>query len=419
MKQINSNQESKKPAIVIKNLYVKFNQKIILENLNLEIYENSLTSLLGSSGVGKTTLINAMIGLLKPHQGTVSYTNPSWKSNLGFVFQDALLYDEISVYKNIYLSIKNSYDWNASKKLALIKNFFDQKTAKQDSKNDDQKLNYLNKIYQKLINAYNNYQPLMKIKWLLLLLKLSVWRVWGIKDLIDFVQKINLKKFIKQEIINLAENLKISHILKNRANEISGGQKQRVAIAKALIKNSKIIFMDEPFSSLDADTKTQARDWLRETQKKYQLTILMVTHDQHDAVLISDYIIYLSNRQIQQYDHPHVFFEKPYNLEIAEFIGYPKINFLKEVNGIKHYLRPKEIKLKLNKNGKYKITNIINTGNYIIYEIAHLINNLQLRVFSNDSHYHLNDIVDINYASNAIIKFNQQGINLSYVEKVI
>ncbi|MDQ0514248.1 multiple sugar transport system ATP-binding protein [Mycoplasmoides fastidiosum] len=395
----------RKIAIAINNLSIEFHKKLILENLNLEIYENTLTCLLGSSGTGKTTLINALVGLLKPTKGSVVYKNPSWKSNLGFVFQDSMLYDEISVYKNIYLSIKNSYDWVIKKLIKLIQQFIDQNQI--DDSNFLAHFQQLKNCYDEQKSIWKIWQKLYQLYWVLI-------RTKKINLLLQLHKVTNLKKHIKNEIEVLSKNLKIDHILKNKASQISGGQRQRVAIAKALIKNSKIIFMDEPFSSLDADTKTQARDWLREIQRKFKLTVLMVTHDQNDAVLISDYIIYLSDKKVQQYDHPERFFEQPYNLEIAEFIGYPKINFLKEENGVKHFIRPKHLKLEKDPNGEFVITNIINTGNFNICEVLNEKTQLKLSAFLSHLICQTNDRVNISYKPEAVIKFNQQGINLVY-----
>lgn len=390
--------------ISVKNLSVKLNKKNILENINLEIYENTLTSILGSSGAGKTTLISTLVGLNKPTSGGFKYKSKSDQDNLGFVFQDALLYDEITVYKNIYLSIKNSYDWIIQNHIKNIETLIFNKKIKH--------LKFL-----KLFQSYKNFYKQRTKKWKM---KMLIWKMFfcliklkNKKLLSFFLNCVNLKKQIKNQIYDLAKNLKINEILKNKASEISGGQRQRVAIAKALIKNSKIIFMDEPFSSLDADIRVQARDWLRETQKKYGLTVLIITHDQNDATSISDYIIFLSNKTIKQYDKPENIFNKPYDLEVAKFIGYPKINFLKSENGMQYYLRPKNLKINKVEKSNYIVTNIINNGNFNIFQITNTKTKNKLSGFF-DGDLKINDYVEIKYYKKDVIKFNRYGINLIY-----
>lgn len=101
-----------KTILKIENLNVSYSKKVVLKEVNAQIYEGELVSILGPSGCGKTTLLNTIAGFIKPKIGSIRFSDFSDNNDieLGFVFQNSILYDEISVYKNIYLSLINSFN---------------------------------------------------------------------------------------------------------------------------------------------------------------------------------------------------------------------------------------------------------------------------------------------------------------------
>ena len=126
----------------------------------------------------------------------------------------------------------------------------------------------------------------------------------------------------------IADMLQIRELLHRKPGQLSGGQQQRVAIARALIKEPKILLLDEPFSNLDARLRIELRDDIRALQQKLKITTIFVTHDQEEAMSISDRILLMKNGVLQQYSTPQEMYRNPANLFVASFLGNPPINKL-------------------------------------------------------------------------------------------
>jgi iron(III) transport system ATP-binding protein len=108
---------------------------------------------------------------------------------------------------------------------------------------------------------------------------------------------------------------------KRAPSELSGGQQQRVAVARALVLEPQVLLFDEPLSNLDAKLRRRVREDIRELQQNLNLTVAYVTHDQEEALAVSDHIIVMSNARIAQTGTPHELYEEPANLFVADFIG--------------------------------------------------------------------------------------------------
>lgn len=165
---------------------------------------------------------------------------------------------------------------------------------------------------------------------------------------------LKYRGYNKEEQIKLAkEYLKIVGLEgyeKNSVGELSGGQQQRVALARALVLQPKILLLDEPFSNLDAKLKIAMREEVKELQKRLGISMIFVTHDQEEALSISDRIVVMSNGEIVQIGKPEEIYYSPKNRYVAEFIG--KINFLEIGNK-----RPEEIKMRRDDSGDAVILN--------------------------------------------------------------
>ncbi len=151
----------------------------------------------------------------------------------------------------------------------------------------------------------------------------------------------NLKgsqKLSKQEMLDRATEaarlVQIDGLLSRKPAELSGGQQQRVAIARALVKLPRILLLDEPLSNLDARLRLQTREEIRRIQRETGITTVFVTHDQEEAMSISDMIVVMKEGVVQQIGKPQQVYDEPANLFVAKFLGTPPINvFSGEVKG--------------------------------------------------------------------------------------
>jgi multiple sugar transport system ATP-binding protein len=129
-----------------------------------------------------------------------------------------------------------------------------------------------------------------------------------------------------------AEIAKLVHVdeyMDRLPAELSGGQQQRVAIARALIKQPRLLLLDEPLSNLDARLRLEMREEIRRIQKNTNVTTIFVTHDQEEAMSISDHIVLMKLGVKQQYDVPQALYDEPANQFAADFLGNPPINNLR------------------------------------------------------------------------------------------
>ena len=156
----------------------------------------------------------------------------------------------------------------------------------------------------------------------------------------------NLKgadKMTKPEMIErayqAAKLVQIDELMDRKPSELSGGQQQRVAIARALVKMPRVLLLDEPLSNLDARLRLQTREEIRRIQKETGITTVFVTHDQEEAMSISDVIVVMKLGVVQQIGKPQSIYDDPTNLFVAKFLGTPPINvFEGEVRGGKLYI---------------------------------------------------------------------------------
>ena len=134
----------------------------------------------------------------------------------------------------------------------------------------------------------------------------------------------------KQEMLDRAHEaaklVQIDTLLERKPGEMSGGQQQRVAIARALVKMPQILLLDEPLSNLDARLRLQTREEIRRIQRETGITTIFVTHDQEEAMSISDRIILMKEGTFQQGGKPQHVYDDPVNLFVAKFLGTPPIN---------------------------------------------------------------------------------------------
>ncbi len=150
--------------------------------------------------------------------------------------------------------------------------------------------------------------------------------------------KLSKDEMLKRAVY-VAKLVQIDNLLERKPSELSGGQQQRVAIARALVKMPRVLLLDEPLSNLDARLRLQTREEIRRIQKATGITTVFVTHDQEEAMSISDMIVVMKLGVVQQIGKPQEVYDNPVNLFVAKFLGTPPINvFEGKVQGEKLYL---------------------------------------------------------------------------------
>ena len=152
------------------------------------------------------------------------------------------------------------------------------------------------------------------------------------------------KEEMERRAIEAASLVQIEGLMERKPSELSGGQQQRVAIARALVKMPRVLLLDEPLSNLDARLRLQTREEIRRIQRETKITTVFVTHDQEEAMSISDVIVVMKQGTVQQIDKPQSVYDDPVNLFVAKFLGTPAINvFHGEVKGERLYIGGKNV----------------------------------------------------------------------------
>ncbi len=134
---------------------------------------------------------------------------------------------------------------------------------------------------------------------------------------------------VKRRVAEVSEALGLSQLLGRRPAQLSGGQRQRVALARAIARDPAVFLMDEPLSNLDAGLRVSTRTEIKRLQRELSTTTIFVTHDQEEAMVLSDQIAVMKDGVLQQFGTPAEVYGRPRNLFVADFIGSPKMNFLR------------------------------------------------------------------------------------------
>ena len=240
----------KKKLIQFRNIVKEFDGQIVLNCVNLDIYENDFVTLLGPSGCGKTTLLRILGGFLEATEGKVIFDGedislvPPHKRELNTVFQKYALFPHMTVYQNIAFGLK--------------------------------------------------------------------------------IKKVS-KDVIEQKVMRMLKLIGLEGYENKNVTLLSGGQQQRVAIARALVNEPKVLLLDEPLGALDLKLRKEMQYELKRIQQEVGITFIFVTHDQEEALTMSDKIVVMKDGEIQQVGTPEDIYNEPENRYVASFIGESNI----------------------------------------------------------------------------------------------
>ncbi|UWD34699.1 ABC transporter ATP-binding protein [Mycoplasma cottewii] len=387
--------------ITIKNLIFKYSKKQKFDDVNigeLTINKNEIICLLGPSGSGKTTLLNLILGFIKPTSGEIKIKNNPSIHEVSYIMQENSVYENTTVFNNVYLSAKNYDKWVNSVRIHFFKNYINKNNL------NDQKIIKLFDDYKNSIHSFNKSKT--KINYLKLIFTFLFNK--DVKNKFKFLKEVKLKNLFKIEIEKIVKKLDIDQLLYKNVNELSGGQKQRVAFAKGIIKKTNLILMDEPFSALDAKIKESTIQWLIKVKREFNLSLIIVTHDQQDALKISDQIILLNKGEIQQYSSGSEMYDNPNNLFVAKFIGYPEINYIGIKDDKHYYIRHNKVEIAPDLNGKYKIIDRKNLGDKTLY-IINYSNDNSWSVLMDQNNIEIGSSISINYSDKDVLVFDSKG----------
>ena len=236
--------------IKIENLTKAFGEKVILDNVSLDIKRGEFVTLLGPSGCGKTTLLRMLAGFMQPDSGTITMEDkdilsmPPHKRPLNTVFQRYALFPHLNVYENIAFGLK--------------------------------------------------------------------------------LKKVNPKE-IEKRVRKALKMVSMTDYEDRDVNSLSGGQQQRVAIARAIVNQPQVLLLDEPLAALDLKMRKDMQMELKQMHEALGITFIYVTHDQEEALTLSDTIVVMSEGKIQQIGGPIDIYNEPVNSFVADFIGESNI----------------------------------------------------------------------------------------------
>lgn len=282
--------------ITLKDVTKEFNGQVVLRGIDLEIEEKEFVTLLGPSGCGKTTTLRIIGGFVEPSAGEVLFEGesiigiPSYKRPTNTVFQRYALFPHLNVGDNIAFGLR----------------------VKHEVLGVSSQLKDLKKQSKEFAIAHGLTKSEAKIKFL--------------EDKKELLNKLHVMKITTQEkVIKYLKLVGLEGFEKRNVHKLSGGQQQRVAIARALINEPKVLLLDEPLAALDLKLRQEMQYELKEIQRHAGITFIYVTHDQEEALTMSDKVVVMNNGDIQQIGTPVEIYNEPENKFVATFIGESNI----------------------------------------------------------------------------------------------
>jgi len=317
--------------IELKDVTKEFDGQVVLRGIDLVIEPNEFVTLLGPSGCGKTTTLRIIGGFIDASEGGVYFNGqsmteiPVHKRLTNTVFQRYALFPHLDVYENVAfgLRIKDKNN-NQKKQIRQLKTKLkkDLNELKNDLRQRKLELKSLGltkeKIKEEEIVAKNKYDELASN-----LIETCEQQIIEIKQ--TFINNKDFEQLIKNKVTKYLKMVGLEGFERRPVHLLSGGQQQRVAIARALINEPEVLLLDEPLPALDLNLRQEMQYELKELQRRAGITFILVTHDQEEALTMSDKIVVMNNGEIPQVGTPEDIYNEPTNTFVANFIGESNI----------------------------------------------------------------------------------------------
>lgn len=344
-------------AIKLKSIVKSFGAVGVLRDVSLDIVDGEFLTLLGPSGCGKSTLLRIVAGLERHDAGEITIGDrqvdmlAARDRDIAMVFQSYALYPHMTVADNIGLPLA--------------------------------------------------------------IRRMSVWqRLPWVGALLPGTRQARSE--IAGEVGKTADLLGLGELLRRKPGQLSGGQKQRVALGRAMVRHPAAFLLDEPLSNLDAKLRVQMRAELTELQRRLGATMIYVTHDQAEAMTMSDRVAVMLGGQLQQVAPPKQLYDDPETLSVAEFVGSPKINVLPVADGF-HAIRPEAMELVDATTpgamvGKVRLVEHMGSESLVHVEVPDAAAPLIARLEAlSDHNPQRSEIVGLRPLAGRVLKFDKEG----------
>jgi len=316
--------------IELRNVTKVFDGTTVIDKMNLQIKKGEFVTILGPSGCGKSTTLRMIAGFETPTSGDILLNGhditpvPPYKRPINTVFQHYALFPNLDVYDNVAFGLKNkkvpipvkNKDGSPVLKIDMAQVRYYKSQIKRirkdkimDEKAKEERLAFLD---GRLKEAATKPVPFYKFRHL-------------------------TDKEIDDKVVKALSIVDLDELEDRDISTLSGGQQQRVAIARAIICEPEILLLDEPLGALDLKMRKDMQLELKDMHKRLGITFMYVTHDQEEALTMSDTIIVMNDGVIQQIGTPEKIYNEPANAFVADFIGSSNI-----FNGV--MVGPKKVK---------------------------------------------------------------------------